>query len=565
MAAIDAGVSASLVHAVESIALAPDVTGSVHLPGAIRDGIQSQLRNAANTTQRDEQRGAIIRVLFQQNTSMESFRVPASFLVLGPNYKKQNTQVVRPGPFDLTTLSAEPDVGFYITLDYGESSFLTLSSAPNATASFTRQVGSECYTLSSPLPVTCLTCAHGYVPAAQAGCLNTGDRVVIGTQTFFISSIGDGNKGPGSSGDPHLHFAEGGEADLRGKNHTYYAMLSAPGVTFAAQTHDVSFLLPRPQLVHGSFFTHAAWTIRGTSGRTYGLRTAADRVGFEVVDVPSGRLIEKFTNIWRQWWNDGIRAVYKQSTMYVRAAGWEVNCTRHPVYNYVSGYGKWRFDIAMRKLDGTVFARRHNASSATCYPHGIIGQSYDGDHLGIGGAKDDYTYRAESPVITTKAMAEGAIEGDASHYELRVGARRGFPLRAPPSPGHRQVRAPRCARARGPARPPARTARSRRAPTPSSRVAPPLLPLFHPPLPSPLLPPSRFFFESAIGPGRKKNSICHGNGDAILRGRAYAEQSECPCRPLAERQAPHQGGGLRHLRADRAARRRAHVVRREPR
>merc|ERR1719482_64054 len=49
-------------------------------------------------------------------------------------------------------------------------------------------------------------------------------------------------------------------------------------------------------------------------------------------------------------------------------------------------------------------------------PHGIIGQSYDGDGVGVDGAVDDY--KAGGDEVTTTAMAEGAIEGEHSDYKM---------------------------------------------------------------------------------------------------------------------------------------------------
>ena len=57
---------------------------------------------------------------------------------------------------------------------------------------------------------------------------------------------------------------------------------------------------------------------------------------------------------------------------------------------------------------------RFDADHAKVAPHGLIGQSYDGDDVGIDGAVDDYT----GDVVTTKAMAEGAIEGAHSDYKM---------------------------------------------------------------------------------------------------------------------------------------------------
>ena len=49
-------------------------------------------------------------------------------------------------------------------------------------------------------------------------------------------------------------------------------------------------------------------------------------------------------------------------------------------------------------------------------PHGLIGQTYDGDQTGVIGKTDDYKTR--NNVVTTSAMGEGAIEGVAADYEM---------------------------------------------------------------------------------------------------------------------------------------------------
>jgi len=49
-------------------------------------------------------------------------------------------------------------------------------------------------------------------------------------------------------------------------------------------------------------------------------------------------------------------------------------------------------------------------------PHGIIGQSFDGDDVGINGAVDAYATTKPGTKLTTTAMAEGAIEGEPADY-----------------------------------------------------------------------------------------------------------------------------------------------------
>jgi hypothetical protein len=212
------------------------------------------------------------------------------------------------------------------------------------------------------------------------------------------------------TGDPHIRFAHGGYADFRGVNNTYYVLLSAPGVQFAALTTDTEFLLPRPQFVKGSFFTRAAWTLRGKSGCEYGIVTDATGVGFSVVHPNSSLIVDK-QHIWQVWEYDAIRVGSKQLTVYVRAHGWEVNVTRKPIYNYVSGPSHWRFDIGMRQLDGTSFAKQYGSVSKTCYPHGIIGQSYDGDNIAVSGKTDDLQVHTRQPGNRNKGNGRRSHRG----------------------------------------------------------------------------------------------------------------------------------------------------------
>lgn len=206
-------------------------------------------------------------------------------------------------------------------------------------------------------------------------------------------------------------------------------MLSAPGVHFSALTEDSEFLLARytPTFVHGSFFTKVYWVLRGHSGKAYGVSSDSNSVQFDVFDLgradqknlsQTQKLIYSKNSVWTEWWLDGIRVYYKQATIFVRAGGWEVNCTRKPIYNQIKGTSKWHFDLSMRMLDGkTGFERFHDTASTTCFPHGVIGQSYDSDDIAVDGATDDYSHsNLANPVIITRAQAEGAIEGKHVDY-----------------------------------------------------------------------------------------------------------------------------------------------------
>ena len=229
-----------------------------------------------------------------------------------------------------------------------------------------------------------------------------------------------------SRGDPHLRFAHGGEADFRGKNDTFYAILSAPGIHFAAKTLDTSFLLPDPALeVDGSFFVSCTWLIlqQKPRFRQVAIDFDARQVGFVVRDANSGEVLANHTSSWRTWRSRGVSAVLRQATIVVRANGWEVTVVRKPVYNYLSGPSEWRLDMKLRPLAAGE-DDEHGSPSTTCFAHGLIGQSFDDDGRAVDGARDDYSAADGVSRVRTRAMAEGAIEGDATQYEVAPGGTR---------------------------------------------------------------------------------------------------------------------------------------------
>ena len=133
--------------------------------------------------------------------------------------------------------------------------------------------------------------------------------------------------------------------------------------------------------------------------------------------------LKTLSGVWQEWKEDGLRVYHKQSSVFVRGNGYETNVTRKPIYNYVSGPSHWRYDVAMRQFDGsTGFESAHGRASATCFPHGILGQSYDGSDVAVDGKVDSYKYDPKKPVVRTSAMGEGAIEGVASDYAVLGGS-----------------------------------------------------------------------------------------------------------------------------------------------
>mgnify|MGYP004316099303 CR=1 FL=1 len=217
--------------------------------------------------------------------------------------------------------------------------------------------------------------------------------------------------------DPHIIFAHGGRADFRGEHKANYVFLSAPNISFAVQTELTDFLLPRPQLVHGSFLTKAGLVLRSeVDGREFCVLYDANEVGFRMHDFKTHE-----NRVHHKWERDDIDThatiLLEDATLSTRAYGWEINVTRKRIFNALPGNPLWKLNTILRPLDGTHLSSKYGTSHMThIAPHGIIGQSFDGDDVAVSGKQDDYSQHARE--MTTSAQAEGAIEGDASEYRI---------------------------------------------------------------------------------------------------------------------------------------------------
>merc|ERR1719171_2040826 len=87
---------------------------------------------------------------------------------------------------------------------------------------------------------------------------------------------------------------------------------------------------------------------------------------------------------------------------------WEVHAQSMPFPNAKAHPGKALLNVKIHAM--------YDADKDVVAPHGIVGQSYDGDNMGVDGATDEYGKAAE---FTTKAMAEGASQGTAADDEMK--------------------------------------------------------------------------------------------------------------------------------------------------
>lgn len=221
--------------------------------------------------------------------------------------------------------------------------------------------------------------------------------------------------------DPHLTFAHGGKADFKGEHESWYTLLSAKNITVNVLFVHAEFKNPN-RLVHGSHMAQIAMVVRtALTGKIYTVEYAASVTPPHRVLVrdSAGALVRTVAHGSGSFTEDNlIVSVREKRTGVLRARGWrgavvfvstglwQVEVASKPFPNAIQNPGKALLDVQLKPL--------YDADHDVVAPHGLIGQSWDGDGIGLDGAQDDYT----TVEVTTKAMAEGAIEGLAADYEV---------------------------------------------------------------------------------------------------------------------------------------------------
>jgi len=213
----------------------------------------------------------------------------------------------------------------------------------------------------------------------------------------------------GLQGDPHLGLAHGGKADFRGYDGCLFSFLSTRNVAVNARLSAATFSLDGSE-VHGTFVTevHVATLDRGT-GVWFTASYWADEVGAgnwgwgAVNGSCGGHGFPLYPHKTRAC--GASRATTGHSSAVFALPEWEVSVQSRPVFDWLEG-PEHRLDLSLRPL-------LPEARLAE-WPHGLIGQLFDGDAAPRHGKQDDYS----AAVVWTEAQAEGAIEGAADDYRV---------------------------------------------------------------------------------------------------------------------------------------------------
>merc|ERR1711920_50995 len=227
-------------------------------------------------------------------------------------------------------------------------------------------------------------------------------------------------------GDPHFTGGDGENFAFRGRNHTVYALHSSRHFQVNARFEPQTFFMGgicatcTHKTVYGSFVTSFYSQAKTSSGKlvrvTY-LAEAPSRADLHITveeDIVTAEVkvaILEPDSAAKQVDDVSVLLVRKharEASLTVANGEFEVDAvSRYLAWAQRNGHKK-RLDIAIKPLKELV--------TLQVAPHGLIGQTFDGDSVAIDGAVDDYS----TEVVVTKAMGEGAIEGAADDYEIRT-------------------------------------------------------------------------------------------------------------------------------------------------
>lgn len=139
-------------------------------------------------------------------------------------------------------------------------------------------------------------------------------------------------------------------------------------------------------------------SIRTSSGRLLQLRSVATptsvaNLAFLENGVPVSTMSAGETRV-----IDDVTIVLDEKSATISTPSWEVACVT--VRTETSHF--MNLKLSQRAVESVA-------------PHGVIGQSYDGDGIAVDGAQDKYSITPGAETVTS-AQAEGAIEGVHTDY-----------------------------------------------------------------------------------------------------------------------------------------------------
>jgi len=216
----------------------------------------------------------------------------------------------------------------------------------------------------------------------------------------------------GAGGDPHFTGADKDKFDFKGLPTKVYNLFSAARVTLNAlfEHKDYHEAGPNHRLVKGSFMIEGYVAVRTAVGRMISIEYDAARAVLVKIGV-NGTEPTAYKAPFSMTLDDVSVSLEKRAAT-IKTSEWTIGLSSKMKPGMVGATtcadGKCFLEVKMSPLV--------DVATLKVAPHGLIGQTYDGDGVGVIGKTDDYKTRDNT--VTTSAMGEGAIEGVAADYEM---------------------------------------------------------------------------------------------------------------------------------------------------
>lgn len=218
---------------------------------------------------------------------------------------------------------------------------------------------------------------------------------------------------PSASGlvmqDPHITFPNGARTDWRSVPGRPFCFLTAPRAHLNVVARESIFSLKRKEWVtiNGTFLDQAH-AVMNDGVRTMRVSYDANRIGtfnlgLHAVNASCNKGPSQ--HLWPHTTlscSSTLRVERDYSSIRLHTDDWVVVVRSNPIYDRIAGPFH-RLDIEVRN------------TTAVTNVHGILGQGFDPRRTVRDGAVDVIP---DSGNFTTRAMAQGSIEGDASEYEV---------------------------------------------------------------------------------------------------------------------------------------------------
>jgi len=209
------------------------------------------------------------------------------------------------------------------------------------------------------------------------------------------------------SKDPHFQLPHGGRADFRGEDNAVFNLLSAKNMTMNVLIADADFAWNK-RTVHGTKMSAAYWVVRTVKNKIVRIEYNTTSKGAAVYEEGAATPI-MLVDEHEEFVRDNLHVHFiGKNKLRVKTDKWETAASKSPFPFPNLNRGKMLLDVEIVAL--------YDADSDIVAPHGIFGQAYDGDKIAVDGAVDT----ERGTVTTTKAQAEGAIEGTWTDYKMEA-------------------------------------------------------------------------------------------------------------------------------------------------